>query len=468
MELFEHQVSGVEFLVNKRRACSWDDMGLGKTPQAIIALKELKSNCVLIVCPSSIKKNWAREIERWNPGKRIVTLDGMRAKRLWTLHEASKKPPHYLIMNYEQLQLHLDELLHLPFNGMIFDEAHKLKNRKAKMHDAAAMLCRRFSKIPCFCLSATPILNRVEELWSMLHMIDPNGHSSYWEWVQRHFHHAKALNVFAQGGKEAQRWKITVTGGPRDEVAFKEEMSNYGIRRLKDDVLDLPPKMFETLELDLEGAQKKMYDQMHEECWLELNSGKEVVAPIWIAMVMRLKQIALSPDLLDDTTDEIRGAKIEALQEIVEDSGDQQIVVFSQFSTAVRRLHKKFNNLGYSVGHIMGSDSETARQATIDKFQAGNIKVLFVSTLAGGIGITLTAGRIAVFMDLLWTPALNAQAADRLHRIGQKGTVTVYTLQASNTIEEYIQQVLANKQALFDATIPEDRSMRNWKEILRK
>lgn len=461
MQLFNHQVDGIDFLVRKRRACLWDDMGLGKTAQAIVAMKTLRSACTLIICPTTLKRNWAREIEEWNPGKRVMVISGTRAKRQWDLGvKAVNRPPNYIIVNYELLRLHLDELLKLPIDGIIMDEAHKLKNRSAKMHEAASLLSRKFIDAPMFCLSATPILNRVEELWSMLHMVDPKEHSSYWKWVEEHMHHAKALSGFHN------RWKITVTGGPVNPEAFKAQMSTYGLRRIKEDVLDLPPKMFETVEVELEGKQREMYDQMRDEFFVELSGEREVAAPIWIAMALRLKQIALSPDLIDDTIDDIRGAKIDALEELIEDSGDQQIVVFSQFSTAVERLTKRFAK--YGSAHIMGKDSQTQRQATIDAFQAGKIKVLFVSTLAGGIGITLTAGRIAVFMDLLWTPALNAQAADRLHRIGQTGTVTVYTLEAVDTIEEYINQVLANKQALFDATIPEDRSYGHWKELLKK
>lgn len=466
-DFFDHQEIGTRFLIDVKRGGLADEMGLGKTAQATVAVRELKCLCVLVICPAIIKNVWVKEIARWAPNTTIHNINGTSGQRKWDLNVTlAQRPTNFVIINFELVNKHLHELLKLPFDGIIVDEAHRLKNRKTKAFEAVSLIAKRFRRVPCFCLSGTPILNKTEELWAMLHIIDPDNHSSYWDWVQQWLHHHKQMTVFQMGGKQQQRWDVQVTGGPKAPNAFKEMVSKYILRRKKEDVLNLPEKMYETVEVELIGDQLKHYESMRDYWYTEL-SGKEVAAPIWLAAVSRLKQLAISTDLLDPTCPFVRGAKLEALEEIVDDSEDTPIVVFSQFAEVVRRLRKHFERKGISVDSITGDDSETARQRTIERFQAGNTKILVVSTKAGGMGITLTAGRIAVFMDLLWTPAMNAQAVDRLHRIGRAGTVTIYTLEAQKTIEQYINEILRGKQKLFDASIPEDRSIIHWKELLK-
>lgn len=461
--LFEHQKQGIDFLISKRRAGLWDDMGLGKTCQALLAMNVLAINPVLIVCPATVKGVWEKEIAKWVPDAKVIKITGQKMARLWAFKvDIPEVRPDFIIINYELLDKHLPEIYKLPIGGLIFDEGHKVKNREAKMHKASSKIVKKFSYVPCFVLDGTPILNRTEELWSMLHLIDPNGHSSFWKWAQDHLQTQEAMGW-------GNKWKINIVGGPKDPDAFKAYVSNYGLRRLKEDCIDLPEKTYETLEVELTGDQRKAYDSMANDYFVQLEGMEDEVAAMnVVSMIQRLKQIAISPDLLDPLSKSIQGAKIDVLEELLEDCGDQQVVVFSQFKRVCYRLYDKFNRK-YRCDVFTGDDSQTRRQRAIEAFQAGRTKVLFVSTLAGGVGVTLTAGTIAIFTDLLWTPALNAQAVDRLHRISQKMPVTIYTLKAVNTIEDRILEVLGHKQALFDLSIPVDKRVtKDWRQLFGK
>ena len=459
--LFHHQITGIEFLKEKVRAGLWDDMGLGKTAQAILAMKELDAAPVLVVCPASLCTVWSKAIEEWYLEATVTTVRGAKMHRIMQVKfDLLEEPTTFIIISYELLHTHLADLCKLKVGGLIFDEAHRLKNRKTKTHKAASLLSRRFLQKPLFTLSGTPILNRTEELYSMLHVIDPVTHSSFWRWAEDHLTTART--------READKWKVLIVGGPRQPEAFKSYVSQFGIRRIKEDCIDLPAKIFETVDVHLDGAQLKAYKTMRDQMYMRLSVGNmEVGAPNALSAMLRLKQIAVSTALVDSYMPGIPGAKLEVLEELMESSGDLPVVVFSQFADAVTKFHAHFERK-YPCSTVKGDDSYRQRDKSVELFQDGKLKALFISTLAGGVGLTLTAGKIAVFTDLLWTPALNNQAIDRLHRIGQEDSVMVYSLKAVNTIEDYILNILGDKQALFDASIPVERMARSqWKELLR-
>jgi superfamily II DNA helicase RecQ len=232
----------------------------------------------------------------------------------------------------------------------------------------------------------------------------------------------------------------------------------YMLRRLKEEVIEGMPELTKQKQwVELEGEQNKIYHQMEKNMIAELSEQEEIKAPIIISKIMRLKQISVSEQLLAEKPSLKKfkkSAKIKVLNEIIDDSGDQKLVVFTQFQKSAKLLAKLLDKQKIGYGIIHGGVKTEQRQKEVNKFQNNKDCKVFIATIkTGGLGLTLTAGSIAVFLDKDWTTANNNQAVDRLHRIGQEKNVTVIELLAKDSIEEYIEKLLAEKQKTFDSLI---------------
>lgn len=431
------------------------DMGLGKTLTSLAVTDAIKANKTLVVCPASLKYNWAEEIEKWLPNKTYTILDGSKEKRI----EALENDVDFYITNYASLReksrakingnwTNVDNELFLAINKKnfevaIYDEAHKMKNRKSQQTKALYKITNGIKRN--YLLTGTPIMNTPEDLWSLLHIIDRKKFSSFWRFVHRY------CEVWDNGfGKEI--------GSAKNPKEFREMLKPYMLRRLKEEVIeDMPELTKQKSWVELEGKQSKIYHQMEEDMVAELSGQEEIKAPIIISKIMRLKQIAVSEQLLAEKPSIKKfkkSAKIKALNEIIDDSGDQKIVVFTQYQSAAKLVAKMLDKKGIGYGMIHGGVKNEERQKEVNKFQENENCKIFVATIkAGGLGLTLTAGSIAVFLDKDWTPANNTQAVDRLHRLGQEKNVTVIELLAKDSIEEYIEEMLEGKQKTFDSLI---------------
>lgn len=431
------------------------DMGLGKTITSLAVSDVIKANSVLIVCPASLKYNWAEEIEKWLPDKSYSILDGSKEKRI----EALNSDANFYITNYASVReksrakvngnwTKVDNELFLAINKKefevgIYDEVHRAKNRKSQQTKALYKITNGIKRN--YLLTGTPIMNTPEDLWSLLHIIDRKKFSSFWRFVHRY------CEVWDNGfGKEI--------GSAKNPKEFRDMLKPYMLRRLKEEVIeDMPELTKQKSWVELEGKQNKVYHQMEEDMVAELSEQEEIKAPIIISKIMRLKQIAVSEQLLAEKPSIKKfkkSAKIKALNEIIDDSGDQKIVVFTQYQSAAKLVAKMLDKEGIGYGMIHGGIKNEERQKEVNKFQENDSCKIFVATIkAGGLGLTLTAGSIAVFLDKDWTNANNTQAVDRLHRIGQERNVTVIELLAKNSIEEYIEELLAEKQETFDSLI---------------
>lgn len=468
-DAYPFQEDGINFLKRRKRCILADDMGLGKSMQALYAMNECptQDGPVFIVVKRTLRTNWKRELQKWLPDESFTVVRGTRVVRKIIMFGAENdgKKVNYYIISYDHFRRHMDELLKLPIGGLIFDEAHVMKNRDAKISQVAFAVNNSHRMIPMFLLTGTPVMNRPDEIWSLLHLISPTEFSSYWNFVDTYI------------GSE-----MVWTGGSYQRVANKscqanlvELLSPYILRRLKKDVLDLPEKVYETIEVELEGEQLEHYNTMRDELVAYISADHEVNATIILSQWLRLKQISVSHNLLSKSDDRLEGAKIDALFELLEDCGDQKVVVFSQFKEAVTRLSKSLKLKGINHTLLTGdtkdqeNDEINERQKAIDTFQNDpECKIILVSTLAGGMGINLTAGSVAIFLDLWWNPAVNRQAEDRLHRIGQHNPVTVYSLETRDSIEQYILAILGDKEAMFDATIPVERVINSVKQYAKR
>lgn len=441
-ELYDYQNEGIAAIKERRRCVLADGMGLGKTAETLHSVFHIGCR-VLVICPKTVIGVWEDQIKDWFQYTSSYRLDW---KCCIGCFEAK---PNFTIVNYENIIARGGEnwraelLAKEGWTAIIFDEAHRLKNRKSKTFQAAKHICRKKTDIPLIAVTATPVLNTPQELWPLLHIIDPKEFSSFWKWVYKYFRtrpsyfNPKAVEI----------------GEVINADRLKQDMEPYIIRRTKEEVWDqMPAKTIQNTYVEMEGEQYLFYKKMLHEMYVEFQGGKYVDAINVISQMTRLKQITVSHHLLDEGSDELKGAKISALNEIIEGAGEQKIVIFSQYAKAINRL-----TLPSGV-RFTGADPNSHREECIYRFQNDpQIRILATTMQCGGQGITLTAGTIAVFLDLLWTPALNSQAIDRLHRIGQTMPVTAINLVAKDSIEDYILSVLQDKEDIFNSVIPETK-----------
>lgn len=451
LTLKKHQIIGQMTLMKNKKFILADDMGVGKTIQALKAAAGSLSykGKIIISCPDSVKSVWLREIEKWKlTSLKPKVISGSRLQKCYDLMNDNY---NVFIITSESIATVEEVIKQLNVSVLIVDEAHKLKNRETLMNKSTTSIVDHFPFANVFLLTGTPLLNTPEELFSLLHLIDETNHPNLNRWLETNFRQEWVPNLLG-----SYSYKFTK---PRNEEAFKEKMSKYMLRRLKSDVLDLPERTFVTIECELVGKQLEHYKSARDLALLVLqqeDQQKAIGIPNILAQITRLKQVLISPTLIDLLSNEDgtpEGCKLYELANIVEDSGDQKIVVFSQFSKAIHQYHHYFSKLGYKCEKITGDDRKTRDEAERN-FQEGDSKIIFVSMKAGGLGLTLTAGSICVMLDDYWNPAINLQAMDRLYRMGQNNAVTVYSLIVRNSIEDKIRKVLSRKQGLIDTSIP--------------
>ncbi len=455
-KLYPFQRVGCNFLYNAKKALLADDMGLGKTVQAIFACEEIKAEKILVICPNSLKSNWKKEIEKWTPQRSVTILRGStRDKKNKVISEFTTG---YFIANLESIRRgkekkevdgetklvlrdedFVDHLAGIEWDVVIVDEAHNIKNRKAQQTKDTMSLTKTKKADYLFLLTGTPIMNKVDELWSLLHTMYPEKYTSFWKFVK------KFANAYPG------RWGWVIEPHPRNPSELRKELEPFFLRREKEQVFqDLPKKTHQQIWVELEGKQKKIYDQMEAEAMAEVTEEDSVIAPGVLAQITRCKQIAISAELINGSK---QSAKLDALKSVIEGT-DKKVVVFSQFAEAINLVSNMLEEMEVEHVTFTGQTKESKRQDIIDSFQDDEqVRVFLATTQAGGAGINLTAAHYVVLLDKHWTPAVNEQAVDRVHRHGQSNPVTVIELLARDTVDEMVEEVLNGKKSIVEAVI---------------
>lgn len=448
-KLRDYQRVGANFLNTTGKCILADDMGTGKTLQAITACEDTGAERVLVICPNSLKWNWHDEVNKWTDSKAVV-VDGAKAKRVKAIEEFDGK---YLIINYEAMRLH-EELQKGKWDVLILDEAHKIKNRKAQQTKAI----NKIKADRVFLLTGTPMLNRPDELWSLLNRLYPDKFRSYWRFVERY------CTITDNGwGKDIGM------GTPEQQEELKRLLAPIMLRRTKKEVLtELPDKIHQRFLVELTGKQAKIYKSMERDAIATLTNGEVIAAPVVIAQITRLRQIAVSTQLLSEEVAE--SAKFEALMELIQDNiAGHKIVVFSQFRRAIELFSKQLDEAGIKWVAVTGAiKQEDRHQATKDFQEDKDTRIMLATIEAAAHGLTWTSADIAVFLDRHWTPAINTQAEDRLHRMGQKNSVTIINMVARGTVEEYIENLLEKKGESFDAIVNGQVTAQELRQIFNK
>lgn len=452
VEYYPHQVDGIRELAKRKSFLLADDMGLGKSLQALtvfaIDVKRGWAKTCLVVCPATLKGNWADEVEKFT-GFSYEVLEGTPAERYAMLKEfASWDEPKILIVNYEQVTAHLHELDTLRFDVAIFDEAQYLKNPKAKRTQASLSLYSRRS----FLLTGTPMLNHVNELWALLHRIDPAAWPKYWGFLNRYA-------VFG-GYKDKQ------IVGVKNEKELTEKLQNVMLRRLKKDVLDLPEVQIIERRVNLTADQKKLYDEVLNEMRLQrVDADDPDDIENALTKFLRLKQIC-GTTLPFTGTDHSSKLDLAVEDDIELLENGNRIVVFTQFRDVQECYIKRIVSSDAPIFELNGDTKKEARSLIVKEWGMTKEPGIIVCMLqVAGLGLNMTAARHASFLDKLFVPGLNRQAIDRLHRIGQDKTQPVQIREyiCRNTIENRVNQILRTKSKLFGEIVETDP---DWKRKL--
>lgn len=421
--LFAHQVEGVAFLLGRRRAILADDMGLGKTRQSIVAVRHTEpSGPYLVVCPASVKHNWKKEIQLVDASAQCRIVEGASGG------ESLAGFTGWVIVNYDILGKRMDELESIEWKGIIFDEAHYLKNHTSQRNRHAMKLSAQGDPL-VYALTGTPLTNRPRDVFPLLQLVRHAMGRSFLSFAKRYC--AATHNGFG--------W---VTTGASNLEELTTQLHGVMLRRRKEEVLDLPPKIRSWVPVQIpEGTATAEIREVVE----TLMASRSGTSPRGDRVRLLAK--------ITKAREKIASAKVDTTIELLEGIVEQgeKAIVFSCFDKPVRKIAKKF---GSSCVLLTGATPSEKRLALVDSFQKDDGVRIFVANIrAGGVGLNLTAARQVVFNDLDWVPANHWQAEDRAYRIGQTASVNVSYHVAAGTIDEFVQGVLETKSALISAVV---------------
>jgi SNF2 family DNA or RNA helicase len=441
-ELRPYQRAGLGWLEFLRTTglggCLADDMGLGKTVQALAMLEEVRATGnrgpSLVVAPRSLLFNWAAEAKRFAPQLRVMEHHGIeRGKNDFADADV-------VLTTYATMRLDIVKLAETEFEYVILDESQAIKNATSQVAKASRLLRGRHR----LALSGTPIENHLGELWSLFEFLNPGLLGS-----SRSF-----SRTFAAKNTPPER---------RDALA--RGLRPLLLRRTKEQVApELPERIEQTLYCELEGTQKKQYEELRDHYRAALlgrikKGGIDKARMHILEALLRLRQAACDPALIDGNTD-APSAKVELLMDELRDVLDSghRALVFSQFTSFLSIVRGVLDR--ERIPYLYLDGKTTNRQTIVEQFQDSSGPPLFLISLkAGGLGLNLTNADYIFLLDPWWNPAVEAQAIDRAHRIGRQKPVVAYRLIARDTVEEKILELQAKKRELAESIISEDNSV---------
>lgn len=478
VEYYPHQVEGIRKLARMQSFLLADDMGLGKSIQAltVAAIDVIRgwAEKIIIVAPVGLKGNWVDEIEKFTTFPYMVLGQDIvpgppghpdRIKKL-TPHERSNQlaafaadsGPRILIVNYEQVAPHLDELNDLEFDICIYDEAHYIKNYKSKRTKA----CLKLNGTRHFLLTGTPMLNHVNELWPLLHKIAPDEFPRYWGFLGRYA---------VYGG-----YKNKQIVGVKNERELTDRLQAVMVRRMKKDVLDLPDVQIIQRKVDLTPEQRKIYDTLLDELSIEM-IGYEEEQQVENALTkfLRLKQVCATtlPFNGKDISSKL-DLVIEDALEILEprkEEMDRKLVIYSQFRPAIECVCERLDSAAkwVDIWELHGDIKPHLRSGVVKEWADHPAPgVIVCNPIVAGVGLNMTAARHGFFVDKLFVPGLNQQAIDRMHRIGADLTQPIQITEyiCKSTIENRVEQILRTKKKLFGSIVDESDFKRRLVQAL--
>jgi SNF2 family DNA or RNA helicase len=442
---FEHQMDSFKYALTHNKFLLGDEQGLGKTKQALdiaVARKHKMRHCLIVCGVNNLKWNWYKEVEIHTNEKAHIlgsrvnrkgkTVIGSSAERLADLKQIHDE--YFLITNIETLrdksiQSQIKKMCSDGIIGMtIIDEIHKCKNSQSKQGKAIHCCCSYYR----LALTGTPLMNNPVDLYNVLKWLEVENHSlTYFK------------NLYCEMGGFGGYEII----GYKNLDQLENSLNKNMLRRRKEEVLDLPPKIYTDELLDLDSSQDKLYRDVTNQIIEDID--RIMLLPNPLTELIRLRQVTSNPNIL--STKNITNVKYDRILDILESTTDK-VIIFSNWTKVINPLYIKLSSLGYNPALVTGESKDPILE--MNKFQSDNTcKVILGTTPALGTGYTLTAANTVIFIDEPWSKAIKDQAEDRCHRIGTKGTVNIITLICKDTIDERIHQIIKDKGELSDRIV---------------
>ena len=414
-----HQKEAIEKLVGNDKFILADDMGLGKTTSTVIAALESNLKKVLIVCPASLKINWKREIANYTD-KSVSIIEG----KIW-------ESADFVIINYDILKNFHDPqdrknsvILNEKFDLIVADEAHYIQNTQAARTKIANDIINKVGKV--WLLTGTPMTSRPMNYYNLLNLVESPVAFNWMGYVRRYCNGYQ----FTVGRKKI--WNVQ---GASNLEELRDRTKPQVLRRLKEEILDLPDKIITPIYLKLKSRD---YEELMGEYYRWFDQGQESGSlTVQFSKLMKVRQV-------------IAEEKIKNTCEIAENIVEQgkKVIIFTNFTDSLNQITEHF---GKSAVKLDGSMSKQERQNAVDRFQEDDKIQVFVGNIkAAGVGITLTSAEAVIMNDLSFVPSDHSQAEDRAYRYGQKNNVLVYYPIFENTIESIIYDILQNKKNIFE------------------
>ena len=420
--LLEHQKEGVKTLCENKKYILADDLGLGKTMTTIVASLESNSKKILVICPASLKINWKREIE-FHTNKKVSIVEGKK----W-------EDGDYVIVNYDilknfhSLEKDVESIIrNSGFDLIIVDEAHAICNTQAQRTKLVNDIAKITDKV--WLLTGTPVTSRPINYFNLLNLVDCNVAQNWMAYVKRY------CNGYQFRAGNRKIWNVS---GASNLEELYERTKPFVLRRLKNDVLDLPEKIITPVYMRL---RSKEYEDVMGEYYEWYDKGGESDS-----LTMQFSKIAKVRQII---ANEKVAQTIELCENILEQ--DKKVIIFCNFTDSLNTIYNHFKKVAVKLD---GSTPKGERQDAVDKFQTDDKVKVFVGNIkAAGVGLTLTAAETVIMNDLSFLPSDHSQAEDRAYRYGQKNTVVVYYPLFENTIEGIIYDILDKKKRIINTVM---------------
>jgi SWI/SNF-related matrix-associated actin-dependent regulator 1 of chromatin subfamily A len=435
---FKHQEDGITFLVKNKGCILADDMGLGKTYQSIVASLEAGAERVLIVCPSSLKINWKREIENFTDDVTIVNGTYWQEARFTIVNYDIIKNFHTVVKKKKKGEEEIPEwqirreIVEYDPDIIILDEAHYVKNPKSQRGDILKDICKNFSPERVWLLTGTPIANRPMDYFNLLTLIKSPVANN---WV----HYAKR---YCEGRrfKKGRRF-IWVTDGASNLDELSKKTKSHILRRKKEEVLDLPDKLVTPVWLELEnvGGYERVWEDYLEKRRRDGKKGNPFKELVEMTLLRTFVAMETVPHSIAKAEEAIESGK--------------KVIIFCNFSDEIDAFLKHF---GHKSVCVRGGMSADKKQQAVDRFQEDPNCMVFVGQIkAAGVGLTLTEAEVVIMNSLDWVPGNHEQAEDRAYRIGQNKTVNIYYMLIADTIDDLMWRILNNKKRVIGTIMGE-------------
>jgi SWI/SNF-related matrix-associated actin-dependent regulator 1 of chromatin subfamily A len=438
--LLSHQKEAIQKLLENKKFILADDMGLGKTTSSIVAALESGAKKILIICPATLKINWKREIENYSD-RSIFIAEG---KQFSTEHD-------FVIINYDIIKNFHDDkkkdesqILGANFDLVVIDEAHYIKNAQAQRTKLINDFVKKIDRL--WLLTGTPMTSRPIDYYNLLSLIDSPVAKNWMAYVIRYCQGYQ----FKVGPRKV--WNVM---GASNLEELRDRTSGLTLRRLKEDVLDLPDKIITPIYLRLKS---KEYEEVMGEYynWYEKNPEESKSLTVQFTKLTKVRQIIANEKITQT---------IELAENILEQ--DKKVIIFCNFTESLNKIVEHF---GKSAVKVDGSMSKTERQHSVDEFQDNpKVKVFVGNIKAAGVGLTLTSAEAVIMNDLSFLPSDHSQSEDRAYRYGQKNNVLVYYPIFENTIEGIIYDILNAKKQVISTVMGDNVNSADYaEEILRR